>query len=158
MPKARTHDENRNQICLLCFGKTKEMLLFKERLKELVNKHVEYDETDERLPRVLCATCKRDLSRIEAGSEQCVRLPNFFDLQTLRKSTRSSDTRLCDCQIYELARKPADGNFAIGNILPKRQSILRKKTNTQVSSKFKYTLGVVDNLFSTLHFFYASIT
>lgn len=154
MLKARTHDENRNQVCLLCFGKTKEMFLVKERLKELVKKHVEYDETDERLPRVLCATCKRDLSRIEAGSGQFVRLSKFSDLQTLRKSTRSSDTRLCGCQICELARKPAHGNFAIGNIMSKRQSILRETTNIQVSSKFEYILCVINKI----RFFYAPIS
>lgn len=83
MPKAKTHDENRNQICLLCFGKTKSMFSVKDGLKDLFEKYLEYDALDERLPRVLCSTCKRDLYRVENGSEKCVRLPNFSDLQAI---------------------------------------------------------------------------
>lgn len=138
MPKAKTHDENRNQICLLCFGKTKSMFLVNDVLKDLVKKYLEYDALDDRLPRVLCSTCKRDLYRVEDGSEKCVRLPKFSDLKAIRKPTRSSISATCDCFVCELARKPATGNFAIGNHLPKRKSIINESSeeiSTQISSK-----------------------
>lgn len=138
MPKARTHKENREKICLLCFGKTKCMYSVKGKLKNLVEEYLEYDDLDERLPSVVCSTCKRDLYKLKNSSEHCVKLSNLSDLKAILSSTRSSDNDTCYCVVCELARKPACGNFAIGNHLPKRRSTLRKLSNDQAQSKLNY--------------------
>ncbi|CAH0555135.1 unnamed protein product [Brassicogethes aeneus] len=134
MPKARTHEENRLQVCLFCFGKTKTMFFIKEGLKLLVKKHFEYKDEDDRLPAVLCSSCKRDLYRI---NEKTIRLPKFSELKRIRRCTRSTSNSVCDCYICDLARKPASGNFAKGNILPKRIGILADTTNVQLAEKEK---------------------
>lgn len=134
MTKPRTHDENRLQICLLCFGKTKTMHLIKGACEILIRKHFEYDKADDRLPLVLCSGCKRDLYRIEDTEEKTIRLPDVSELRPIKKNTRSNSKLMCDCCVCELARKPAFGNlnFAKGNVLPARKSILADTTNVQI--------------------------
>lgn len=153
MPKAGSHEENRNRICLLCFGKTKKMYPVKGMVKDLLENHLVYDENDERLPCVVCTTCYNNLYQVKNGEEQIARLPNFADLKILQRSTRSNVNVTCQCHICELARKPKVGNFAIGNHLPKRQSILRDLSNNQASSKLNHIVVNIGQQVSSLKVF-----
>lgn len=165
MPKARTHQENRHEVCLLCFGKTKKMLLVQGALKSHIEKYFTYDTDDDRLPLVVCTSCKRDIYKIKDDPQQSIKLPDFSSLKPVTKFTRSSNDTPCACHICELARKPKTknfGNFAKGNILPERKSILTKGTAERVSGEFSrnilsnpsssFLLGTIYN-FKPLSFF-----
>lgn len=130
MPKARSHEENRYCVCLFCFGKTKEMIPIKGAISDLVKKYYEYDENDKHLPLVLCSACKRDLYRVRNDTTKKVNLPNFDQLQLLKRTTRLSANDICNCTICEKARKPPSkfANFAKGNTLPPKIGILKDVT------------------------------
>ena len=81
MLNVKTHNENRDQVCLFCFGKSKKMFFVEGALKDLVKTHVDSDETDERLPRVLGSTCKRDLHYIQEGKKSWFAYQIFLKLR-----------------------------------------------------------------------------
>ena len=58
---AKSHDENRLALCLLCLGNSKEMRPINSRHNEIINKYMylmEYNVDDNRLPSALCSTCR----------------------------------------------------------------------------------------------------
>lgn len=114
------------------------MILVEGKIKVLVKKQFEYDTSDDRLPLVICNSCKRDLYRIKNDNQKTVKLPDFTNLTSLKKSTRSNRHNSCDCHICQLARKPSFNNFsnfAKNNVLPKRKSILFDEKNTTAPGK-----------------------
>lgn len=133
MPKARSHEENRKCICLFCFGKTKTMIPINKAIQELVNKYFEYDEMNKLLPVVLCSSCKRNLYHIKDDSTRKVYLPDFSQLKSMKKFTRSTVNNICDCTICDLARKPQQKfpNLVQGDTLPARKSILTDVANVK---------------------------
>ena len=75
-----TYDENCQKICLLCFGKTKNMFPITPKLKEEIEKLFVYDENDERFPVVICDRCRRNLYRLKDGSKVNMNLADFSQI------------------------------------------------------------------------------
>lgn len=133
------HEENCKKICLLCFGKTKTMFFITGKLKTEVEKVFDYNSNDDCLPKVICSTCKSDLytNKVDSGKE--IKLSIFPEIK-LKPATRSNT--VCDCYICQLAKMPRCGNFAKGNTLPPRKSILvnlNKPSTDESSGKFNFS-------------------
>ncbi|CAH1106981.1 unnamed protein product [Psylliodes chrysocephalus] len=66
--------------------------------------------SDERLPKVVCTACKRNISRNKSERDcgrtnlQTVALPDFSKFQKPILSTRSQTGKRCECSLCELAR------------------------------------------------------
>lgn len=134
MPKAGTHWENRLKRCLLCFGKTKVMIRIQGKLKNLLETIVEYDDSDDRLPLVLCNNCKRNL--YSDNKENLKTLPNFSSLESSKKiKTRLSEKVTCDCYICQLAREPGHKNFSIpeSSNISSKPNLMNHETNKKIS-------------------------
>ena len=102
---ARTHDENRNILCLLCFGKSKDMRQITNENRELIERYFihGYDPDDYRLPSAICSTCRRVLNDYKAGN--FTRRIIMFDHSKLASTRplRSKFHDKCDCLICEAA-------------------------------------------------------
>jgi ribosomal protein L34E len=60
MPPARTHDENRKLVCVICFEKKGKLLQnVTNKLEERVQKFIpEYRIVSRRFPSVICENCR----------------------------------------------------------------------------------------------------
>lgn len=117
MPNAaRTHQENRHIICILCFKKDLKARPLTDRLRGLIETHAlqGIDFQDERLPDCVCLTCDIALYEYEKGifSKQIV-LHDHSKIPQMYPSTRSQSSEACACCICEKGRT---------NILPSAKS------------------------------------
>ena len=98
---AKSHEENRKYVCLLCLKKSSRPLTAfqAQRICELYSTNL--DVCDSRVPQGLCESCRTALRRKEEGKE--VTLPSLFDFSSirLRAETRS---QVCDCLLCQIAR------------------------------------------------------
>ena len=88
---AKSHDENRAKVCLICFQKNKNMIpaenpTLLKRIQEFFFEN--YCPSDLKLPSAICATCKKKLQFKEArklGDEKVpeVSLPDPVDFSKL---------------------------------------------------------------------------
>ena len=100
---ARTHEENRKIICLLCFGKSKNMRNLTKLLQNKVANVFEYyDESNDCLPTVICSSCKSNLYR-ENITKDSVRQIDFSKYR-LPKHLRNNKSEKCECYFCDLAR------------------------------------------------------
>lgn len=100
---ARTHDENRLTICLLCFGRTKEMFAIKGQLKKYVEKFYPNYSDDNSIPGALCSTCQRDIYRAKNDMKELKKFPDLS--QFYARNTSSQNDSKCSCHLCELSRK-----------------------------------------------------
>ena len=96
-----THDENRLKDCVLCFRKGKQMFSLKLKLKSDFEKIYTNYVDDNNIPRSLCSTCKRDISRTKQNNKPKRELPDFSML--IKIQTRSRDGVNCDCKVCMMA-------------------------------------------------------
>ena len=108
--KARSHHENRYKICIVCMKKGDYPLsgVIIERIQKYFIEN--YDINEECMPASICAKCRSDLQRIDAGKKDADSLPAVFDFGLIKpvfeKTTRSNEYFLCDCLICETVRVP----------------------------------------------------
>ena len=100
---AKSHDQNRQTLCLLCLGKSKDMRPINSKHREIINEHiVQYDVEDNRLPNALCSTCR--VVVLDYGRGNFKRRLDVADLSVMAgapPSTRSNST--CPCTLCDLA-------------------------------------------------------
>ena len=132
MPPSRTHGQNRNYVCLLCFTKPLKVELNKniwviqgvqlERIHKFFMSN--YDPDDQEYPNGVCNNCKTKLLKYEQADikakaeNKCLevsalpKLPDIVDypsFQFPRVGTRSSevselkDLTNCSCEICKVA-------------------------------------------------------
>lgn len=125
---ARTHDDNRLTICLLCFRRTKTMFVIKKQLKVDIEKLFPNYVDDNCIPGALCSSCKRDVYRVKSGEKENIIFPDMSKFT--RYKTKSQNNSQCQCQVCELARKPQAVYFSRGKQNQKQPSseISNKKT------------------------------
>lgn len=104
MPNAaKSHDENRRKLCLLCLGKSKDMRAINSKHSEIINLHImQYDVEDNRLPNALCSTCRTVV--LDYGRGNFTRRLTLADLSIMAgapPSTRSHSP--CPCALCDLA-------------------------------------------------------
>lgn len=114
-----THNENRIKICLFCLKKKKPMHKIEGTLQKNIEAIINYDKTDDRLPAAVCVACKIIVYRsLKLEKEEIkITLPDYSKFQSLRKNTRSENSKLCSCNLCELVRNPGSFNFV------KKQSV-----------------------------------
>ena len=106
MPKNRaTHEENCLKICLLCFGKTKEMIPITETWEKRLVNVCKYDRNDDSLPKAICSACKRNLYRAKSNPSQKIKVKDLAELKPLRMETRGYSSEQCECGVCQLAQK-----------------------------------------------------
>ena len=132
MPNQRTHGQNRNYVCLVCFTKPlkvelgKTIWIIKDVYLQRIHKYFmsNYDPDDPKYPNGLCGCCKTKLQRIESAKEKAKKdkvevdvsklptLPDIVDYPSMnfpRVGTRSSavselkDLADCPCDICKVA-------------------------------------------------------
>ena len=103
----RTHDENRNLICILCCNKIKQNKAIQnnESISQSIRKYIYEDflAQDPHYPSSICQGCRQKLYRLSKG--QKVNLPSFYDFKA--ETIRPNNTRaqnICECFICEKSR------------------------------------------------------
>lgn len=109
-----SHDENRQSFCLICLKRKNLMRKIEGALKNHVLEIVDFDPNDERLPTVVCASCKILVYKAlkSENKSQIIKLPDYSGFKKIKKTTRTQKEILCDCSLCELARKPGHVNFS----------------------------------------------
>lgn len=118
---ALTHIENRKKVCLFCLKKNNSHLFeVKGKLQERITVLVNYDFNDERLPSVICTSCRMIVYRQTDINKKCAKGSlNFPDYSNWtypnQLSTRSNDGVVCTCTLCQLARSRSQFNFSSSN-------------------------------------------
>ena len=106
----RSHEEARKVVCLICLHKSKDIRLINSNQKRIIQEHVfeEFNEVDDRLPSVLCGTCRLTLSQYDKGIfSRKLYLTDHSSIPH-RYYTRSqsvdASTSHCLCIICEISR------------------------------------------------------
>ena len=98
---ARSHDENRKVVCIMCLRKgNRELTPFL--VSKIQNNYKEqFNFDDPRIPQGLCDPCRLALGKCDQG--QKVVLPKLFQFETIdiKVHTRGQD---CDCLICDIGR------------------------------------------------------
>ena len=107
LKKKRSHDDSLKCVCLLCFKKAKSPFVLNQKYYDLIDTFVVsgLDKNDNRLPQVICSTCKRVLAANCRGDFS--RKINDFDyskLPQIKPSTRLSEGGDCICFVCQIAR------------------------------------------------------
>ena len=125
---ARSHNECRTAICLLCFSKTKVMRNISFSVREVIQQHIiKFDDFDDlRYPSALCRNCYTIVS--EYRNNNFTRKIRLFDHSKLTRIrlTRSADK--CMCLVCDTARASTTSNFAVST------SVIQKKKPGPVPS------------------------
>lgn len=106
--KFASHDENLYKICLLCCRKCNGQKLtdnLKTKLLQVKAPTLSFE--DERMPKVICTSCRLMLPNIQAGKRSVTDLPSFdFSKISLKSKTRGTDPSSvpCTCMICDIAR------------------------------------------------------
>lgn len=118
---ARTHDENRHVICLVCSGKSGTMIKITAALRTKLEKLIShYNYNNNHLPIVICSVCRISLYGQTVIKKQ-------LDIFPFQKKQLIGNGK-CYCNLCILARLRVTGNFAKQRILPTR------KRNFQMTS------------------------
>lgn len=132
---ARTHEENRFVVCLLCCSKNKTMINIKDSLrKKIYELFDDYDHTNECLPKVVCPSCKSNLYRSNLDKTKILQIK--FSKYSLKKQTRSQKfEKTCGCDFCEIARK-----HGMDKIIPKNVFSTNRKAVSSKSRKTNKTM------------------
>lgn len=107
--KAKTHYENLQAICLLCFNKEKDMRKISDANYDVIKEHVinGFDSSDERLPKVLCCTCRLTLNEFVKGNfERKIKLYDHSLVGEHGPQTRFKFKNTeCMCIVCKIARE-----------------------------------------------------
>lgn len=123
---ARTHEENRGVICLLCLRKKDKMWDIVGPLKIEVKNAVNINLDDIRYPSAVCSSCKIIIYKFnkQNSEETTLGLPDYSGFLELPCVTRSKNKILCDCKLCEIARRAPD-NLCLGN--SRKRKVIKKK-------------------------------
>lgn len=107
---AGSHNDNRNKVCVICFGKNSRcdkskyvQIIPQGKIENMMQNHFEYQASDDRLPNAICGKCRRNLYR-----KGDIVPPNLSEFLAM-KYTRSMKQLPCKCKICEIVRKPIIG-------------------------------------------------
>lgn len=123
---ARTHEESRFVICLLCWTKCKSMFMITPGLKlKITEQFKTYDDQNECLPRVVCASCK---TKLYSKNDKTKITQIDFTQFKMKKKTRSTDDVKCECFFCDRARKNGMAKLSVNNVFgSKRESRMEKE-------------------------------
>lgn len=116
-----THEECRETICFICWKKSKAMFpiqnTLKEKLENLLCCELHTYLSDNRLPKVLCTSCRRNVYRQisdkEIDESKKITLPTFAKFFSKSLITRSHSSKSkCDCYLCELSRESPIGKVS----------------------------------------------
>lgn len=107
---ARSHDEARKVLCILCFKKGKDVRPLSNRIRMLIEKHcvagIDFD--DVRLPSRICTACRLTLDEYEKGifsrnieTFDYAQIPQIY-MTRLRSTSLQSK---CECLVCEISRQ-----------------------------------------------------
>lgn len=104
---ARTHEENRGVICLLCLRKKDKMWDIVGPLITEVKNAVNINLNDIRYPSAVCSSCKIIIYKFnkQNSEETTLAVPDYSGFLELPCVTRSKNKILCDCKLCEIARR-----------------------------------------------------
>ena len=114
-------------------GKIEKIVSCEWPIKSSSRNFVQYDVTDDCLPCVLCSTRRRNFYRVKHIWKD-FQLPDFSKHKELKRTTRSNDTALCDCDVCDLVITPTS---------KKLKNIFGNKTSCELSEN--KNLVVSDN-------------
>lgn len=123
---ARTHEENRDVICLLCLRKKDKMWDIVGPLITEVKNAVNINLNDIRYPSAVCSSCKIIIYKFnkQNSEETTLAVPDYSGFLELPCVTRSKNKILCDCKLCEIARR-TPGNLCLGNSA--KRKVIKKK-------------------------------
>ncbi len=135
---ARTHEESRLAVCLLCMGKTKVMRPITEGDHQIIQGYFlnGYDQKDDRLPSSLCGNRHVAIHEYTKGNFRSrIAVYDISQIGCVRPTTRNS--KVCDCKVCEVARSSTTLNFSNKVVLHKKSPGKRKlHTTTPISSLY----------------------
>lgn len=100
------HEQLRECVCLLCFGKTKEMRKITPAQRQVIDQHLMegYDHEDRRLPSALCGNCRTIVQKYASGDFS--KTIEIFDYSEVGNGppmpTRSASA--CTCLLCKVGR------------------------------------------------------
>ena len=112
MPNVKkTHNDFRKVVCLCCFRKGKALRNVSQNDRDTIEEYLVsgLDPLDERLPTVLCLTCRGILNKYRSGDfSNRIEMFDLSKLKTLKPDTRNSSP--CECTVC-LIGKSTPFNF-----------------------------------------------
>lgn len=108
MSKARSHEENRRVVCILCFKKSDGIRAVTEKQTKTIRTYfiADYDSSLTFYPSVLCGTCRIVCSQYATGNfKRTIQLHKY--MRSVPVATRRNPQR-CSCEICETARLGMD--------------------------------------------------
>ena len=104
--KKKSHEEFRKCVCLLCFRKGgKDLRPISDKDRGIIEEHFVkgLSSIDNRLPNVICLTCKFTMQRTsQSDTSRTIPPFDYSLLKELKPATRSS--HICDCFICKIGR------------------------------------------------------
>lgn len=140
--KLGTHTDNRYRLCLFCLKKNVDFREIQGELqKKIIEKAtnvVEYNANNHYLPKVICASCRRNLYRKPIST--FINFKEFKKFGPVGLSTRSSDKSTCLCYLCKCVRESTFPLFVKNNNpVRKAKSMQRGLTENRCS----YCLTVI---------------
>lgn len=126
---ARTHNEARQKICIVCMEKKKELRKLTAEIIVILKTNSKYSEDDFRLPQVICNWCKFKITKASKDGEFEDIMQRYSDF-TLRP-TRSLLNKKCYCKLCDLVRTGINSSFSTTNtehVKPKQSVVNKHKT------------------------------
>ena len=140
---ARSHEECRRAVCLLCFGKTKEMREISEKTRDIICDYFieAYDMTDPRMPAALCSNCRRVVREYSMGTFSSE--IELFDYSKVLAHPTTRSSPKCSCLICETARTTLQA--------PKRDKPGRPSAARGTSSELRRPVKLCEFCLSVIH-------
>lgn len=131
---AKSHEENRAKVCLICFKRGSSMQRIGDASLSRVQQFFcsDYDINQEFLPAAVCARCQRLLLDIERGSRSIESLPEPFDFSVVVPTRTTRSSTVCTCCMCEIARDSPIGK-GLGTCASRPHPLGRPKSDTSDS-------------------------
>lgn len=132
----KTHEQCRQNVCILCFGKTKEMRIVTEVQKRMIVQYFikDYNSENILLPCGICTTCRLVVSAYSKGDfSRKVNVYDYTNLLDTPLHTRAGSNNQCECKLCNISKSiPPTFN---GIPMPSR----RKRGQPSSDGKYKFT-------------------
>ena len=92
--KNRTHSENCKVVCIVCFRKPKELRNITDSVRDLIEKHILSDLSDQKwswLPTTICGGCRNKLSDMNKDPKSGLTYVDYDSLQPPQTHRLRSD-------------------------------------------------------------------
>ena len=99
---AKTHEECRKSVCVICMKKGDQELTenYKSKILQQIQKDLDFN--DERVPSATCISCRSQIGKLCDGKTTVVQKLHDFETILIKPATRFSN--VCKCLLCQIAK------------------------------------------------------